>query len=75
MSNQRGGKWKPASLSGADGSRIDIRNIIEFMESSANALERDGKEDTSFYFQQVADFLRENPRKGLNEKVTTVLGL
>jgi len=45
------------------------------METAANVLERDGKDDTSFYFQQVADFLRDNPRKGLNEKVTTVLGL
>ena len=74
MSNQRRGNWKPASLSDA-GDKINIRTIIEFMETAANVLERDGKDDTSFYFQQVADFLRDNPRKGLNEKVTTVLGL
>jgi hypothetical protein len=45
------------------------------MESASNALERDGQEDASFYFQQVAEFLRDNPHKGLNEKATTVLGL
>jgi hypothetical protein len=74
MSNQRRGNWKPAALTDS-GDRISIRTIVEFMESASNALERDGQEDASFYFQQVAEFLRDNPHKGLNEKATTVLGL
>jgi len=38
-----------------------------------NALKNE--DDAAFYFEQVADFVRKNPHKGLQEDVGRVLGL
>ena len=74
MSNQRAGNWKPAAMSDS-GERVNYKTVVDFMQTAANELDREGYEDASFYFQQVVDHLKDNPRKGFNEKVTTVLGL
>ena len=59
---------------GSDG-RVDMREIIDFMERCANVLEREGHEDSAFYFEQIAEFVRDNPHKGLKEDAGRVLGL
>lgn len=70
---QRAGKTHRAAM-GSDG-RVDMREIIDFMERCANVLERDGHGDSAFYFEQVAEFVRDNPHKGLKEDAGRVLGL
>lgn len=70
---QRSGKSHRAAM-GADG-RIDLREIIDFMERCANVLNRENQSDSSFYFEQIAEFLREHPHKGLKEDAGRILGL
>ena len=70
---QRAAKTHRAAL-GGDG-RIDLREIIDFMERCANALERDNQSDSGFYFEQIAEHLRKNPHKGLKEDAGRILGL
>ena len=70
---QRTGKTHSAAM-GGDG-RVDLRELIDFMERCANVLERDGKDDASFYFEQVAEFVKSNPHKALKEDVGRILGL
>lgn len=55
--------------------RVSIKQLIEFMQSSANKLRDAGEDDAAFYFEQVADYLHKNPYKGLDESVSKVLGL
>jgi len=55
--------------------RVSIKQLIEFMQSSANKLRDAGEDDAAFYFEQVADHLNKNPYKGLDESVGKVLGL
>jgi hypothetical protein len=71
--NQRTGKTHRAAM-GTDG-RVDLRELIDFMERCSNLLEKEGQSDASFYFGQVAEFIRSNPHKGLKESVTRMLGL
>lgn len=71
--NQRAGKTHRAAL-GSDG-RVDLREFIDFMERCSELLEKEGQADASFYFGQVAEFVRSNPHKGLKESVTRMLGL
>lgn len=71
--NQRAGKTHRAAM-GSDG-RVDLRELIDFMQRCAESLEKEGQEDASYYFEQVAEFVRENPHKGLKENVTRILGL
>ena len=54
MSNQRGGKWKPATLRDGDGMRT-----VTFFKYAKNVLEEYGHEDAAFYFEQVEEHLRE----------------
>lgn len=70
---QRAAKTHRAAL-GSDG-RIDLREIIDFMERCASALERDNQPDSSFYFEQIVEHLRKNPHKGLKEDAGRILGL
>ena len=70
---QKAAKTHRAAL-GSDG-RIDLREIIDFMERCANALERDNRSDSGFYFEQIAEHLRKNPHKGLKEDAGRILGI
>jgi len=70
---QRSGKSHKAAM-GSDG-RIDMREFIDFMERCANVLERDNQPDSAFYFEQIAEFVRDNPTKGLKEDAGRILGL
>ena len=54
MSNQRAGKFKPATMRAADG-----MVQVAFFKNAASVLETAGYEDASFYFAQVEDHLRE----------------
>ena len=53
MSNQRSGKWKPATLRDGDGMRT-----VTFFKYAKNVLEEYGHEDAAFYFEQVEEHLR-----------------
>jgi len=55
--------------------RISLKELIAFMESCAIKLRDQNEDDPAFYFEQVADHLRKNPHKGLQEDVGRVLGL
>ena len=70
---QRAGKTHRAAM-GSDG-RVDMREIIDFMERCANVLERDNQPESSFYFEQIVEHLRKNPHKGLQEDAGRILGL
>lgn len=70
---QRAGKSHRAAM-GSDG-RIDLREIIDFMERCENVLERQNEPDVAFYFGQIKEFLRDNPHKGLKEDAGRILGL
>jgi len=70
---QRSGKSHKAAM-GSDG-RIDMRELIDFMERCASVLERQNESDSAFYFEQIAEFVRDNPTKGLKEDAGRILGL
>jgi len=71
--NQRTAKTHKAAM-GGDG-RVDLRELIDFMERCANVLDREGQEDSAFYFEQVAEFVKNNPHKALKEDAGRILGL
>jgi hypothetical protein len=48
---------------------------MTFMERCTVNLRDEGEDDAAFYFEQVADHLRKNPHKGLQEEVSRILGL
>ena len=62
------------AAAGSDG-RVDQREIIDFMKRCANVLDREGQEDSAFYFEQVAEFVKNNPHKALKEDAGRILGL
>jgi len=70
---QRAAKTHRAAM-GSDG-RIDLREIVDFVERCAELLSRDNKEDSAFYFEQISEHLRNNPHKGLKEDAGRILGL
>jgi|TARA_B100001093_G_scaffold105055_2_gene97313 hypothetical protein len=70
---QRKGKSHKAAM-GSDG-RVALGEIIDFMNECAGVLELEGDEKSAFYFEQIAEFLTENPYKGLKEHAGRVLGL
>lgn len=70
---QRAAKTHRAAI-GSDG-RVDLRELIDFATRCANVLEREDQPDSAFYFEQIAEHLRDNPQKGLKEDVGRILGL
>ena len=70
---QRPGKTHKAAM-GQDG-RIDLREMIDFMERCANVLERNNQEESAYYFEQVAEFVQRHPEKGIKEDAGRILGL
>lgn len=71
--NQRPGKSHKAAMP-QDG-KISLFELIDFMSLASEALNKEGNEDAAFYFEQAAEYLRDNPHKGLKEGVTRILGL
>ncbi len=55
--------------------RIGYKELMTFMERCTTSLRDEGEDDAAFYFEQVADHLRKNPHKGLQEEVGRILGL
>jgi len=55
--------------------RVGYKELIDFFQTSANELNKEGQEESAFYFEQVADHLKANPHKGLQEKVSRILGI
>ena len=53
MSNQRSGKWKPASM--REGESM---STVTFFKNAKKLLANYGHEDASFYFEQVEEQLR-----------------
>lgn len=71
--NQRPGKTHKAAMP-QDG-KINLFDLIDFMEMSGDALRKEGNDDAAFYFDQAAEYLRINPHKGLKEGPARILGL
>lgn len=61
------------AAAGTDG-RVSVYEVIEFMESAANALTSAEQADAAFYFEQIVEHLRSNP-KGFKESASRVLGV
>ena len=72
MSNQRSGNWKPATL--RDNDTFTSMELCQFVKSAKELLEAKGEEDSAFYFEQIEDWLRTNPGKGL-KNAGMILGL
>ena len=72
MSNQRGGKWKKASLDSGL-SQMKLRN---FFRDCKELLEENGEEDAAFYFEQIMDEINAGRTlPGDKRNVSKVLGL
>lgn len=54
MSNQRAGKYKPATLRDGGGMQQ-----VNFFKYAKEVLEQSGHDDAAFYFEQMEDWLRE----------------
>jgi len=72
MSNQRKGNWKPATL--RDNTTFTSMELYQFVKSAKELLDERGEEDSAFYFEQIEDWLRTSPGKGLRD-AARVLGL
>lgn len=72
MSNQRTGNWKPATM--RDNDSFTSMELCQFAKSAKEMLELRGDEESAFYFEQIEDWLRTNPGKGLRD-AGKVLGL
>lgn len=72
MSNQRTGNWKPATM--RDNDSFTSMELCQFAKSAKEMLELRGEEESAFYFEQIEDWLRTNPGKGLRD-AGKVLGL
>jgi GH25 family lysozyme M1 (1,4-beta-N-acetylmuramidase) len=73
MSNQRAAKTYRAAA--ASDSRVEMRQVIDLMQRCANVLERSGDENSSFYFEQVMEFIKDNPSKAFTEDAGRILGV
>lgn len=71
--NQRPAKTHRAAMPGQ--SNINIMQLTNFADEAARLLNIQKEEDAAFYFEQLAEHLRRNPEKGLNENVSRILGL
>ena len=73
MSNQRAGNWKPATLRDENIS-LSTSEVIKFSRTAKEMLQMRGEDDAAFYFEQIEDWLVNNPGKGLRD-AGRVLGL
>ena len=71
MSNQRAGRWKPASMQGGD----DM-STVNFFKYTKELLEERGEENAAFYFEQVEEHLRAGkPLSSDKNTIAKILGL
>lgn len=56
-------------------STITASQLIDFSKQAARLLEAQGEAESAFYFEQVAEWIQNNPTVGLNEKASKILGL
>lgn len=70
MSFQRNARTKPAAMRDGGG-----MGTVRFLVRCSEALERAGKDDAAFYFEQLVDHLRSGGAMNENENVSRVLGL
>ena len=54
---------------------ISHSDLVSFMEECATKLRDNSEDDAAFYFEQVADYLSNNPMMGLTESVGKILGM
>lgn len=71
--NQRPTKTHRAAMPGEG--NINPARLVAFADEAARLLEAQEETDAAFYFEQLAEHLRRNPEKGLNESVGRILGL
>jgi len=71
--NQRAGKSHAAAMAADD--KVPMHKIIDFVDRCAIALHQSQQPDAAFYFEQIAEYLRDNPHRGLKEDAGRVLGL
>lgn len=67
---QRNARTKPATMRDNSG-----MGTVRFLVRCSEELERAGKEDAAFYFEQLVDHLRSGGSMNENENVSRVLGL
>ena len=60
--NQRKGKTHSAAL--GDGSKIDFRQLVNYVHNARIALEKEGFEDAAFRFEMFEEFLRHDYANG-----------
>lgn len=60
--NQRKGKTHSAAL--GDGSKIDFRQLVNYVRNARAALEKEGLEDAAFRFEMFEEFLRNDYGSG-----------
>ena len=71
MSNQRPGKYSPATLRDGGGMQQ-----VTFFKQAKEVLEQAGHEDAAFYFEQIEDWLRDgNGLPNDSSKVAHALGV
>ena len=71
--NQRPAKTHRAAMPGEG--NINPARLVAFADEAARLLEAQDENDAAFYFEQLAEHLRRNPEKDLNESVGRILGL
>ena len=54
---------------------ISHSDLVSFMEACVIKLRDNSEDDAAFYFEQVADYLSNNPMMGLTESVGKILGM
>ena len=67
---QRQAKSKPAAMSDNAG-----MGTVRFLDRCVDALQRSGKEDAAFYYEQLIDHLRSGGSLNENQDVYKILGL
>lgn len=72
---QRPGNTHPAASPADPSGMVSLMKLKNFAQEAERELDRTGQEDAAFYFGQLADYITQNPGKGLDESVTRILGL
>lgn len=70
---QRPAKTHRAAMPGEG--NITVGRLMEFAREATRLLEEAEQDDAAFYFEQLAEHLQRHPEKGLNEKVSRILGV
>lgn len=73
MSNQRQAQMYRAAM--PDDGKASIKSFISLVSECQDALEKEGNEDAAYYFQQLKEYMVENPSKIFNTSASKILGL